>query len=97
MFFPSHADQQQVFLAFLLAVLVGGGIAVYAVSWPIYALYAAGILFPFTYVLATFGNRLFAEIALHGAGVLRRQRRHRLPAEPACSIPATGCGTPTAS
>ena len=32
-------------------------------SWPIYALYAAGILFPFTYVLATFGNRLFAEIA----------------------------------
>ena len=63
MFFPSHADQQQVFIAFLLAVLVGGGIAIYAVSWPIYALYAAGILFPFTYVLATFGNRLFAEIA----------------------------------
>jgi PAS domain S-box-containing protein len=62
-FFPSHADQQQVFIAFLLAVLVGGGIAVYAVSWPIYALYAAGILFPFNYVLATFGNRLFAEIA----------------------------------
>ena len=62
-FFPSHADEQQVFIAFLLAVLVGGGIAVYAVSWPIYALYAAGILFPFTYVLATFGNRLFAEIA----------------------------------
>jgi len=62
-FFPSHADQQQVFIAFLLAVLVGGGIAIYAVSWPIYALYAAGILFPFNYVLATFGNRLFAEIA----------------------------------
>jgi PAS domain S-box-containing protein len=62
-FFPSHADQQQVFIAFLIAVLVGGGIAVYAVSWPIYALYAAGILFPFTYVLATFGNRMFAEIA----------------------------------
>lgn len=63
-FFPSHADEQQVFLAFLLAVLVGGGIPIYAVSWVIYALYAAGILFPFTYVLATFGNRLFAEIAL---------------------------------
>jgi len=62
-FFPSHADQQQVFIAFLLAVLVGGGIAIYAVSWPIYALFAAGILFPFNYVLATFGNRLFAEIA----------------------------------
>jgi PAS domain S-box-containing protein len=62
-FFPSHADEQQVFLAFLLAMLVGGGIPVYAVSWVIYALYAAGILFPFTYVLATFGNKLFAEIA----------------------------------
>jgi PAS domain S-box-containing protein len=62
-FFPSHADQQQVFIAFLIAVMVGGGIAIYAVSWPIYALYAACILFPFNYVLATFGNRLFAEIA----------------------------------
>ena len=63
-FFPSHADEQQVFLAFLLSVLVGGGIPIYAVSWPIYAVYAAGILFPFAYVLATFGNKLFAEIAL---------------------------------
>ncbi len=62
-FFPAHVDQQQVFIAFLLAVMVGGGVAIYAVSWPIFALYAAGILFPFTYVLATFGNRLFAEIA----------------------------------
>jgi len=63
-FFPSHADEQQVFLAFLLSVLVAGGVPIYAVSWPIYAAYAACILFPFTYVLATFGNRLFAEIAL---------------------------------
>lgn len=62
-FFPSHADEQQVFLAFLLSVIVGGGIPIYAVSWVIYAIYAAGILFPFTYVLATFGNKLFAEIA----------------------------------
>ena len=63
-FFPSHADEQQVFLAFLLAGVVAGGIPLYAVSWPVYALYAAGIVFPFTYVLGTFGNRLFAEIAL---------------------------------
>jgi PAS domain S-box-containing protein len=63
-FFPSHADEQQVFLAFLLSLLVAGGVPIYAVSWPIYAAYAAGVLFPFTYVLATFGNRLFAEIAL---------------------------------
>jgi len=63
-FFPSHADEQQVFLAFLLTIVVTGGIPIYAVSWVVYALYAAGILFPFTYVLATFGNKLFAEIAL---------------------------------
>jgi PAS domain S-box-containing protein len=63
-FFPSHADEQQVFLAFLLAGMVAGGVPIYAVSWPVYALYAAGIVFPFTCVLATFGNRLFAEIAL---------------------------------
>ena len=63
-FFPSHADEQQVFLAFLLAGVVAGGVPMYAVSWPVYALYAASIVFPFTYVLATFGNKLFAEIAL---------------------------------
>ena len=63
-FFPSHTDEQQVFLAFLLAGMMSGGIPVYAASWPIYALYAAGIVAPFTYVLATFGNRLFTEIAL---------------------------------
>jgi PAS domain S-box-containing protein len=63
-FFPSHTDEQQVFLAFLLAGMMSGGIPVYAASWPIFALYGAGIVVPFTYVLATFGNRLFIEIAL---------------------------------
>lgn len=63
-FFPSHADDQQVFLAFILAGLISGGIAVFASVWWTYALYAAGIMLPFTYVLATFGNRLFAELAM---------------------------------
>jgi PAS domain S-box-containing protein len=36
----------------------------YAASWPIFAIYAGAIAVPFTYVLATFGNRLFVEIAL---------------------------------
>ncbi|HXM83943.1 MAG TPA: PAS domain-containing sensor histidine kinase [Burkholderiales bacterium] len=63
-FFPSHADERQVFLAFLLSGVMSGGIPLYAASWPIFAAYAAGIAIPFTYVLATFGNRLFAEIAL---------------------------------
>jgi PAS domain S-box-containing protein len=62
-FFPSHADDQQVFLAFILAGLISGGIAVFASVWWTYAIYAAGIMLPFTYVLATFGNRLFAELA----------------------------------
>jgi PAS domain S-box-containing protein len=63
-FFPAHTDEQQVFLAFLLAGMASAGIPVYAASWPIFALYSAAILLPFTYVLASFGNRLFAEIAL---------------------------------
>src|SRR5688500_7549534 len=63
-FFPSHTDEQQVFLAFLLAGMMSGGIPVYAASWPIFALYAAGIVAPFSYVLSTFGNRLFTELAL---------------------------------
>jgi PAS domain-containing protein len=63
-FFPSHTDEQQVFLAFLLAGMMAGGIPVYAASWPIFAIYGLGIVAPFTYVLATFGNRLFAELAL---------------------------------
>ena len=52
------------FLAFLFAGMASVGIPVYAASWPIFALYAAGILGPFFYVLLTFGNRLFVEIAL---------------------------------
>ena len=64
MFFPSHADEQQVFLAFLLAGMMSAGIPVYAASWPIFAVYGLGIVAPFTYVLATFGNRLFTELAL---------------------------------
>ena len=63
-FFPSHTDEQQVFVAFLLAGMMSAGIPVYAASWPIFAIYAFGIVGPFTYVLATSGNRLFAEIAL---------------------------------
>jgi len=63
-FFPSHTDEQQIFLAFMLSGMAAGGISIYAGSWRIFAMYAAGILAPFTYVLATFGNRLFIEIAL---------------------------------
>jgi len=63
-FFPSHADEQQVFLAFLLAGMSSGGIPFFSAVWWVYGLYAGGILLPFAYVLATFGNRLFTELAL---------------------------------
>ena len=63
-FFPSHTDEQQVFLAFIIAGVVTGGIPVFSGSWPIYAVYSASVLFPFAYVLATFGNRLFTELAM---------------------------------
>jgi PAS domain S-box-containing protein len=63
-FFPSHSNNQQVFLAFILAGLISGGIPVFSSVWWTYALYAAGIMVPFTYVLAAFGNRLFGELAM---------------------------------
>jgi PAS domain S-box-containing protein len=63
-FFQSLTDAQQVFLAFLFAGMASVGLPVYAASWPIFALYAAGILGPFLYALLTFGSRLFVEIAL---------------------------------
>jgi PAS domain S-box-containing protein len=62
-FFPSHGEDQQVFLSFILAGLISGSIAMFAAVWWTYAIFAAGIMLPFTYVLATFGNRLFAEFA----------------------------------
>ena len=62
-FFPSHTDDRQVFLAFILAGLISGGIAIFASVWWSYAIYAAGIVIPFTYVLATSGNPLFADLS----------------------------------
>jgi hypothetical protein len=47
-FFPSHTDEQQVFLAFLLAGITSAGIPAYAASWPMFAMYAGVIVLPFT-------------------------------------------------
>ncbi|MGH8687278.1 MAG: ATP-binding protein [Burkholderiales bacterium] len=63
-FFPSHTDEQQVFLAFLLAGIAASGIPIYAASWPMFAVHSGAIALPFAYVLANFGNRLFTEIAV---------------------------------
>jgi PAS domain S-box-containing protein len=63
-FFPSRIDEQQVFLAFLLAGITSAGIPAYAASWPMFATYAGAIVLPFTYVLAMFGNPLFRDLAV---------------------------------
>jgi len=63
-FFPLNSNEERVFLTLLLAGLTSVGIALFAASWPLFAGYAASIVVPFTYVLATSGTRLFAEIAL---------------------------------
>jgi PAS domain S-box-containing protein len=63
-FFPGHTDEQQVFLAFVLAGMSAGGLPLFAAVWWVYALYAAGVMFPFEVVLITFGSRLFTELSL---------------------------------
>jgi PAS domain S-box-containing protein len=63
-FFPAHADVQQVFLG--AGHFHPGGRRHPALRGLLAGLRPVrrGILIPFTYVLATFGNKLFAEIAL---------------------------------
>ncbi|HEX5612669.1 MAG TPA: PAS domain S-box protein, partial [Burkholderiales bacterium] len=63
-FFPQNSSEERVFLTLLLAGVTSGGLALFAASWPVYALYAASVVAPFTWVLATSGIRLFAEIAI---------------------------------
>ena len=64
MFFPAQGGNQQIFLAFLLAGVVAGGVPVFCSVWWVYAIYGAGVIFPFAYVLTAFGSRMFVEIAL---------------------------------
>jgi PAS domain S-box-containing protein len=63
-FFPLNTNEERVFLTLLLVGATSGGIAVFAASWPLYALYAVSIVAPFIYVLGSSGSRLFTEIAL---------------------------------
>ena len=62
-FFPGHTDEQQVFLAFVLAGMSAGGLPLFSAVWWVYALYAAGVMLPFEAVLLTFGSRLFTELS----------------------------------
>ncbi len=62
-FFPGHTDEQQVFLAFVLAGMAAGGLPLFSAVWWVYALFAAGVMLPFEVVLLTFGSRLFTELS----------------------------------
>lgn len=62
-FFPGHTDEQQVFLAFVLAGMATGGLPIFSAVWWVYGLFAAGVVFPFWIVLLTFGSRLFTELS----------------------------------
>ena len=62
--FPLNSNEERVFLTILLVGATSAGIALFAASWPLFAMYAASIVGPFTYVLATADSRLFTEIAL---------------------------------
>lgn len=62
-FFPAHTDEQQVFLAFILAGMAAGGLPIFSAVWWVYAIYAASVVLPFLAVILTYGSRLFYEIA----------------------------------
>ncbi len=62
-FFPGHTDEQQVFLAFVLAGMSAGGLPLFSAVWWVYALFVAGVMVPFEVVLLTFGSRLFTELS----------------------------------
>lgn len=63
-FFPAGSVEEQVFLAFILAGIFTGAIAVFAPVWQVYALYGIALIIPITYVFAAFGSALFLNIAL---------------------------------
>ncbi|MGH8705821.1 MAG: ATP-binding protein [Burkholderiales bacterium] len=63
-FFPGHTDEQQVFLAFVLAGVVASGLPVLSAVWWVYALFASGVTIAFDVVLLRFGTKLFTELGL---------------------------------
>ena len=57
-FFPG-AQEEQVFISFLVAVVTVGALPLYSTVWWVYALYAAGVMLPFNIVLFAYGTELF--------------------------------------
>jgi len=58
-FFPAVGDNVQVFLGFVLAGIVAGGIPALSAAWQVYAAYAGALLAPVAYMFFATGNTLF--------------------------------------
>jgi PAS domain-containing protein len=57
-FFPG-GEEEQVFIAFVVALVVAGGLPMFSTVWWVYAVYAAGVMIPFNVVLFAFGTEFF--------------------------------------
>ena len=57
-FFPG-AQEEQVFISFMVAVVTVGALPLFSTVWWVYALYAAGVMLPFNVVLFAYGTELF--------------------------------------
>jgi len=62
-FFPG-GEQEQVFIAFVVALVVAGGLPMFSTVWWVYAAYAAGVMIPFNVVLFAFGTEFFRLLGL---------------------------------
>ena len=61
-FFPGR-QEEQVVLCFAIVLAATGGLPFFSAVWPIYALYGATALIPFTVVLFTYGDDFFRMLA----------------------------------
>ena len=57
-FFPG-AQEEQVFISFVVAVVTVGAVPLYSTVWWLYAIYAAAVMLPFNVVLFAHGTELF--------------------------------------
>jgi PAS domain S-box-containing protein len=57
-FFPG-AEDQQVFIAFVVALITAGGLPIFSTVWWVYACYAAAVMLPFNVVLFAHGTAFF--------------------------------------
>jgi PAS domain S-box-containing protein len=62
-FFPG-GEEEQVFIAFVVALVVAGGLPMFSTVWWVYAVYAAGVMIPFNVVLFAFGTEFFRLLGL---------------------------------